>query len=390
MKTHKKFFIENPHTQGFFGPQLQSIIFREKSFPRFRYIIEKIFNLPNYQLKFLITQDSSSFFPRISKFIPIKLEVFIWKVINGYTNVPCEFGYNNVKSDDVLFTFARLVGFEDSSKKFSLYQSLLCHKIIHLTHFELGTQYIMDNMQKLKPDVLVAEGPVFESQFFKKYFSKLNARECIVPHNLEKRFQSYNDIGARTCIALAVGTFETLKYSERTSPFIDHFKTDTLHFIRRELNDYLTSHKVNFVTNRLSDFYGETKQHKSNMEKFKSLWGGSQKAYFKFNMVAEFNKHRMFVCGEEIVGTPGIGMLEGMACGCIYIGRSDLDYSVFGMIPDVHFLTYDGSVESLFHCIEGHANEIDKLNLIQQNAAKLLVKLLNTGKQFEKALDCLK
>ena len=79
-------------------------------------------------------------------------------------------------------------------------------------------------------------------------------------------------------------------------------------------------------------------------------------------------------------------MLEGMACGCIYIGRSDLDYSVFGMIPDVHFLTYDGSVESLFHCIEEHANEIDKLNSIQQNAAKLLVKLLNTEKQFEKAL----
>ena len=281
---------------------MHSIIFKEKSFPRFRYITEKIFNSPNYKLKFLITKGSSSFFPRISKFIPIKLEVFIWKVINGYANVPCEFDCNNVKSDDVLFTFARLNSFEDSYKNFSFYEGLLCKKIVHLTHIELGTQYIMENLQKLKPDVLVAEGAVFDSQFFERYFSKLNARECIVPHNLEKRFKSYNDIEARTCTALAVGTFETLKYSERTSPFIEHFKTDTLHFLRRELNDYLTSHKVDFLTNKLSDYYGEKKQHRSYIGKFKSLWGGSQKAYFKFDMVAEFNKHRMFVCGEEIVG----------------------------------------------------------------------------------------
>ena len=55
----------------------------------------------------------------------------------------------------------------------------------------------------------------------------------------------------------------------------------------------------------------------------------------------------MCIVGEEILGIPGIGFVEGMACGCAYIGQNKGYYEDYGMQEGVHYIGYDGTLEDL-------------------------------------------
>lgn len=79
---------------------------------------------------------------------------------------------------------------------------------------------------------------------------------------------------------------------------------------------------------------------------------GQQKKYFSFNMVEKFNEYKMHVVGEEILGVPGIGYVEGMACGSAYIGLDSPMYRDLGLIPGVHYIAYDGTKEGLRRTVE--------------------------------------
>ena len=85
---------------------------------------------------------------------------------------------------------------------------------------------------------------------------------------------------------------------------------------------------------------------------YNRLFTGKQKKYFSFDMVEAFNSYKMCIVGEEILGIPGIGFVEGMACGCAYIGIDSLAYRDWGLIPGVHYITYDGSKEDLRRVIK--------------------------------------
>jgi len=74
---------------------------------------------------------------------------------------------------------------------------------------------------------------------------------------------------------------------------------------------------------------------------------GHQKKYYSFDMVEKFNDYKMCIVGEEIVGLPGIGFVEGMACGCAYLGQTVGYYEDYGMKEGVHYIGYDGTLDDL-------------------------------------------
>ena len=83
-------------------------------------------------------------------------------------------------------------------------------------------------------------------------------------------------------------------------------------------------------------------------------------------MVEAFNSYKMCIVGEEILGIPGIGFVEGMACGCAYIGTDIPAYREWGLIPGVHYITYDGTKEDLkrvieYYQMEEHQEELEKI-----------------------------
>ena len=92
---------------------------------------------------------------------------------------------------------------------------------------------------------------------------------------------------------------------------------------------------------------------------------GKQKKYYSFDMVQAFNSYKMCIVGEEILGIPGIGFVEGMACGCAYIGQDMPAYRDWGLIPGVHYITYDGSKEDLRRVIEYYQRDEHQAELEQ-------------------------
>ena len=85
---------------------------------------------------------------------------------------------------------------------------------------------------------------------------------------------------------------------------------------------------------------------------YNRLFTGKQIKYYSFDMVEAFNSYKMCIVGEEILGIPGIGFVEGMACGCAYLGVDSPAYRDWGLVPGVHFISYDGSKEDLKAKIE--------------------------------------
>jgi spore maturation protein CgeB len=87
----------------------------------------------------------------------------------------------------------------------------------------------------------------------------------------------------------------------------------------------------------------------------------------KFNIVDEYNKYKMFVNAEEVIGLPGVGFVEGMACGTAYIGLKSPMYEDIGMRDGVHYIGYDGSLEDLCKKIAYYQNHGEKLERIAEN-----------------------
>ena len=69
-------------------------------------------------------------------------------------------------------------------------------------------------------------------------------------------------------------------------------------------------------------------------------------------MVDKFNDYKIAVVGEEIMGIPGIGFVEAMACGCAFIGQTVGYYEDYGMKEGIHYIGYDGTKEGLARTIE--------------------------------------
>ena len=91
-------------------------------------------------------------------------------------------------------------------------------------------------------------------------------------------------------------------------------------------------------------------------------------------MVEKFNDYKMHLLGEEILGVPGIGFVEGMACGSAYIGIDSQMYRDYGLIPGVHYITYDGTKEGLKATVEFWQKPENQLELekIAENGCKFV------------------
>ena len=171
--------------------------------------------------------------------------------------------------------------------------------------------------------------------------------------------------------ALAVGTITYSRYAE----FLAVHGDSCLQPIRRMIRD--AAEQMTPYYDCVSRDYDE--EHKGKeirkndnliVKTYKSLWNkshvGQQKSYFSFDMVEKFNQYKMFICGEEILGVPGIGFVEGMACGCAYIGCRAYDYAAYGMVEGVHYIGYDGTLDDLQEKIEYYQQHEDELERIAQ------------------------
>lgn len=191
------------------------------------------------------------------------------------------------------------------------------------------------------------------------------------PFVYAERFQNKTPFSQRKNMAFATGTITYKTHEEFLSTYGDSCDQPT----RKQIKDnpdffkdtiYCTS--SDYLEDNGAKTISEKDSYPVKIYKkiYNRLFTGKQKKYYSFDMVEAFNSYKMCIVGEEILGIPGIGFTEGMACGCAYIGMDLPAYRDWGLIPGVHFITYDGTKEDLRRVIEyyqmdEHQAELEKI-----------------------------
>lgn len=215
-------------------------------------------------------------------------------------------------------------------------------------HFALGASSMME---RLDPDLMYNESNM-QKRFvgFDEYFGWFHKQYMVIPFVFAPRFKVVKPFAERQNKAVSVGTVTypgyLVKYyghdclqparkqvydnAKELTPWVDCFNSDYL----EDQKVYTSSASDNQVVRVLKRLH----------DKF---FVGQQKKYYSFDMVEKFNDYKMCIVGEEIIGLPGIGFVEGMACGCAYLGQTVGYYEDYGMKEGVHYIGYDGTLDDL-------------------------------------------
>lgn len=195
------------------------------------------------------------------------------------------------------------------------------------------------------------------SEIYRKYYELKDIPWVVHPFVFAERFKPIKPFNERKNKAFSVGTitYKTHKefldtYGDPCDQPVRKFVKDNPEFFKDTADSYSEDYmeKGDFIEIKPRDI-PPVKLYKKVRNRFK---GGRQKKYFSFDMVEKFNEYKMHILGEEILGVPGIGFVEGMACGSAYIGLDSPMYRDMGLIPGIHYISYDGSKEGLKQTIE--------------------------------------
>ena len=206
-------------------------------------------------------------------------------------------------------------------------------------------------MRELEPNLMFNESNM-QNYFiaFDEYFGWFNRQYHVIPFVFAERFKVIKPFAERQNKAVSVGTITYPDY------LVKYYGHNCLQPARKQIYDH-ANELVPWVDCFNSDYLEDDKKVtvKRSDNAFKKtikrlhdkFFTGHQKKYYSFDMVEKFNDYKMCVVGEEITGLPGIGFVEGMACGCAYIGQTVGYYEDYGMKQGVHYIGYDGTLDDL-------------------------------------------
>lgn len=216
-----------------------------------------------------------------------------------------------------------------------------------------------ENQRMLESEVSCLFGEVDlekNCELYRRYYHN-NLPWVVHPFVYAERFQNKKPFHERKNMAFATGTITYKKHEE----FLNTYGNPCDQPSRKQIKDNPEYFKDTIYCTS-SDYLEdnpekEVKQSDNSLMKlykkiYNRLFTGKQKKYYSFDMVESFNNYKMCIVGEEILGIPGIGFVEGMACGCAYLGVDSPAYRDWGLVPGKHFIAYDGSKEDLKAKIE--------------------------------------
>lgn len=189
------------------------------------------------------------------------------------------------------------------------------------------------------------------SEIFRKYYH-VERPWVVIPFVFAQRFQNIKPFDQRHNKCFSTGTITYKEHPEFLSVYTDPCDQPARKFVK-DNPEFFADTVDCYSSDYLEDNPGKPVRPGDNPLKklYKQIYNrthiGKQKKYFSFDMVEKFNDYKMHLLGEEILGVPGIGFVEGMACGSAYIGLDSPMYRDLGLVPGVHYITYDGTKEGL-------------------------------------------
>ena len=297
---------------------------------------------------------------------------------------------SDIRSDDIVIGYRHV-----PSSLFGM-ASLNGLKVISMIHFH-GEKSDADLISKAEPNLLINECDLSKfSEIYKRYYP-LKVPFVVHPFVAAERFQRIKPFNERENRCFSTGTITYKHHSE----FIEIYGDPCDQPIRKTvldnkdtLEDLIACYNANYLENQEQKVIKPTD---NRIVRFWKAWYnlrhvGHQKKYFSFDMVERFNNFKMCLIGEEILGIPGIGFVEGMCCGCAYIGRSYGYYEDLGMIAGVHYIGYDGTLEDLCRVIRYYQRPENQqaLERIAENGYQFAINHFRKSSASQNLLDSLK
>ena len=240
-----------------------------------------------------------------------------------------------------------VIGYLVFDYQIDVLKKLVCYKVLFGNHFISVNNPL--SLEKLGINAFVNEIDLSNNEFVRAYFNLNGVDNLIVPYTYQDRFVVNKDFSERENKVMAIGTSSTCSIvPNRYKLYRAFFKTELIQPMRQ-----LIFEKQDELSDIIDCYIGSILENH-----------GRQTKYTSFDMVETFNGYKMFVCPEELVGMPGIGFIEGMACGCAYIGLDHDMYKGLGLIPGYHYITYNGTLEDLRRVVQYYMqcpNETQKI-----------------------------
>lgn len=354
----KRIVFVNLHADWMLLETAEVHIFKYSKAIKHGYLLKYLINHSEYEICNYVNDRAATLISGGSDRLHTFLNLFArweWNAVYRWNGIPKDKittikDIRDIHEDDIVILYNV---FRNNFRQVSNIQAF---KAVSLLHFH-GKEGEAKRIKDAGINCLISETNLSKtSDIFNRYYD-LNLPWVVHPFVYAQRFVNKTPFEDRKNMAFATGTITYKLHPE----FIEVYGDPCDQPRRKQIKDnpeffadtiYCTS----------SDYYEDSAvkevQKKDNrlVRLYKNLhnrfFAGKQKKYFSFNMVDAFNSYKMCIVGEEILGVPGIGFVEGMACGCAYIGIDSPMYRDVGLIPGVHYITYDGTKEDLRRVIE--------------------------------------
>lgn len=324
-------------------------------------------------------------------------EIYAWCLLNGLNPFRQTIIFSLDKLDparDILFGFAYLgkTFFDATLTERSMFKKFMGKKILHATHFYENTEIVADNVRRAGVTTMVAEVDIRKSAYFKKYFGFISSIR-ILPFALRSRYRDTTAFSLRKNKCVALGTLAF--FPDGHEPTASHrafFNTNTLHPMRKTIFDH-TGELTPVIDSRIVTHKKKPQNKKRGIVEI--LWSNinpAEKEYHSFDIVKTYNEYRIFVSPEETIGQPSVNIIEGMACGCAYIGLDSPMYGDMGFAKGIHYIVYDGTLGDLVRKIEyyqAHPDELERIAAAGRAFVLAHCKPDRVVREFMKAVEVL-
>lgn len=355
----------NLHGNEFLLKTLNKIIFKQSVAIKHKYLLDYLLQSDEYEVCTYLNDKSFSMSYSHAGIVPkwiVKLEHKYCLKKNGIpaNKITVLTQEEEIRQDDILIIYNYYTNQYDFKKRPEC--------LIAISHIHFNTSNA-DKMRDLDPDVLYNEANFSHgSIIYDKFYGWFKKNFVVIPFVFADRFKPIKPFGERQNKCFSTGT---VTYMHNITPYYGDpcaqpaRKQIMTH--KEELKDYVDCYNSDYAEDTVDGLKkGNGILARIYNTVYSKLYGGRQKKYYSFNMVDKFNDYKMCLVGEEIMGIPGVGFVEGMACGCAYIGQNKGYYEDYGMQEGVHYIGYDGTIDDLkakiaYYQMPEHQEELERI-----------------------------
>lgn len=355
----------NLHGNEFLLKTLNKIVFKQSVAIKHKYLLDYLLNQPDIEICSYINEKGFSMSYTHAKAFKY-LRFLEHRIVLKCNHIDSK-KITVIKKESDIHKDDILILYQLYSNQFEFAACPEALKVVSMIHFGTAT---VEQVKRIQPDVMYNEANFQHgSIIFDHFYGWFDKKFITIPFVFANRFKVIVPFKERKNMAVSVGT---VTYQHNITEF---YGSPCAQPARRQVKDHAEELK-DIIECRNSDYLEKDggkivrpSDHffvRTYKQMYNKFFTGHQKNYYSFNMVDKFNEYKMCIVGEEIMGIPGVGFVEGMACGCAYIGQNIGYYEDYGMKEGVHYIGYDGTLEDLRSKIEyyqqpSHQQELEQI-----------------------------